>query len=138
MHTRAFACEIPFQTSMAGLFSIHRRVGASDCEAVARGYPWSHQAEMLTGFWLEQSWRGRAQQAQAGGEIKNRRERCLIGHPKAGSDATEMERALIKEVDEQREGIDGRQSQTTANLQSGCCSVGFILIQNVFPCLERE
>lgn len=35
------------------------------------------------------------------------RERCSIGHPKAGSDATEMEWVLIKEEDELRAVIGG-------------------------------
>ena len=40
-------------------------------------------------------------------ESKKQRERCLIGHPKAGSDAAEMERVLIKEEDELRALISG-------------------------------
>lgn len=35
------------------------------------------------------------------------RERCLIGHPKAGSDATEAARVLIKEEDELKAVISG-------------------------------
>ena len=59
-------------------------------------------------WWLKQSMSGPAKQAQAGGGIKEpERERCLIGHPRAGSDATEMERVLIKEEDELRAAISG-------------------------------
>lgn len=61
----------------------------------------------VTGWQLNQPWSGTAQEAQAGGRIKEP-ERCLIGHPKADSDAAEMERVLIKEPDELSAAISGR------------------------------
>lgn len=65
------------------------------------------QAEMLTGWWLKTIMVRHSTTSTGRWWNQRTRERCSIGHPKAGSDATEMESLLIKEEDELRAVIRG-------------------------------